>query len=315
MTGKILGVLLTYRRPTCLALALDALLAADPGRFDHLVVVDNDASPETGAIVRARIADRSDVDYVPMERNLGAAGGRSEAMRRLLVRAEDPDWIAFFDDDDPLPDPSVLGRLHAFAEGQRAVDASLGGVGLRGARYDRRRGYPVPVTRDGTRGPIAVDYLHAGFFPLYSVRAVRSVGLLDDELFFGWEELEYGLRLQRAGFSLWMDGDAWAEFGARMGHPPERLGPAFSLGPADARRYYTMRNGLRVARRYAGLVPAARMLFLSGIAKPLLNLPRHPSLALSHLRLTLAAALDASRGSLGESARWPNGIARTGEER
>jgi GT2 family glycosyltransferase len=300
----MLGVLLSYRRPASLSRSLRALSRAAP-RPDALVVLDNEASAETESVVRAAAYDWDAVDYVASSQNLGAAGGRAEAMRRLLVDAADRDWIVLFDDDDPVPDSGVLGELGAFGDERRRVDPRTGAIGLRGAKFDRRRGYPVPVTRTAPQGPVAVDYLHGGFFPFYSVAAVRDVGVFPAELFFGWADLEYGLRLRERQWTLWMDADSWRVHGSAMGHPPELEGPRVRLGLADARRYYAMRNWMGVLARHAGPVAVTRMFLSAAVVKPLLNLPSEPRLALAHLRLNVRASLDAALGRSGRAwNRW-----------
>ena len=220
-------------------------------------------------------------------------------MDRLLEGAADRDWIVFLDDDDPLPDPTVLGRVRDFAEARRAADPLTGGVAFRGATFDARSGNAIPVLRPGMTGPVAADYLHGGFFPFYSVAAVREVGVFRAELFFEWADLDYGLRLRASGYDLWVSSDLWNEFAPLMGHPEELVAPQWSLGPANARRFYLMRNRYHLLRTYGRPGSAARVFFLVGIAKPLANLARTPRLALAHLRLNLRAAWDARRRRYG----------------
>lgn len=305
--GRIHAALLSYRRPDSLARSLRAVLASER-RPDRMVVFDNEATARTEAVVREMLGTEPWVEYLPSARNLGPAGGRARAMRRLLEDAADDDWLLLLDDDDPLPQATTLDRIHAFAEARRASDPRMAGAALRGARFDRRRGYPVPVTTRGGRGPVAVDYLHGGFFPLFDVAAVRRVGVFMEELFFGWADLEFGLRLREAGNTLYVDLDLWREVAPAMGHAVELERPRARLGPSDARRYYVMRNWYHVLRRYGAPGSAARIFLLAGLAKPLLNVPVAPSLALDHLRLNVRARIDAARGRYGEATnRWSTG--------
>jgi len=296
--SAIHALLLTYRRPSAFERALSQIVEADP-RPDRLVVVDNAPSERSRATGEGAAARHDWITYIPSSTNLGPAGGRALAMERLLPGAGDRDWLVFLDDDDPLPDPGVLGRVRAFAEDCLARDPRTGGAAVRGARFDRRRGYPFPVLRAGQRGAIAVDYLHGGFFPFYPVPVVREVGIFQADLFFGWADLEYGLRLRRAGYRLYASADLWGELEGAMGHPPERTAPDRSLGPADARRYYTMRNRYHLLRTYGGPLAATRVFLVAGVAKPIWNLPSEPGLAFRHLRLNLRAALDSVRRRYG----------------
>jgi glycosyltransferase involved in cell wall biosynthesis len=298
---KMLGVLVTYRRPAMLAVVLARLAAADPAPY-RLVVVDNAPTEETTSIARG--TGQPWIEYVPASRNLGPSGGRSLGMRRLLEDADDRDWIVLFDDDDPLPDPALLGLLRDAAEAARADDPATAGYGLRGSRFDMTTGRPVPVARGPVVGRAPVDHLSGGFFPLYSVAAVRSTGVFMDDLLFGWEDLEFGLRLRRSGCSIYMDATLWRRFAPAMGHPVQPMRPRFGLGPASVRRYYRLRNMIHILREYGTPGAAARVAAL-GLLKPAANLPLAPSLAFRHLRLAARAVVDAYAGRLGVApGRW-----------
>lgn len=311
---RIHGILVSYRRPSSLARSLEAL-AGSSVVPDQLLVVDHEAGDATTAVVEAAARRAPWVRHLPIERNLGPAGGRALGMEHVLRSASDEDWITLFDDDDPLPDPELLGRLSERAEELAGRGEQVGGVGLRGSTFDRRRGYPVPVEPHDRDVP--VDYLHGGFFPSYRVGAVRSVGPFRASLFFGWADLEYGLRLRRAGFELWMAADLWRRHAPSMGHPPERVRPSLALEAADARRYYRMRNWFRLLPEYAGWATTARVFLLAGLAKPIVNLPVVPRLAWRHLRLNVRAAWDASRGMDGPDGpiRWTGTPSVVEEER
>ena len=298
---KMLGVLVTYRRPAMLAAVLARLAAADPAPH-RLVVVDNAPTAETASIAKG--TGQPWIEYVQAARNLGPPGGRSLGMRRLLEDADDRDWIVLFDDDDPLPDPALLGLLRDAAEAARADDPATAGYGLRGSRFDMRTGRPVPVALGAVVGRVRVDHLSGGFFPFYSVAAVRSAGMFMDDLLFGWADLEFGMRLRRSGCSVYMDASLWRRFAPTMGHPVQRVHPRHSLGPATVRRYYRLRNMIHILREYGAPGAAARVAAV-GVLKPAANLPLTPSLAFRHLRLAARAIVDGYTGRLGVApGRW-----------
>jgi hypothetical protein len=264
-----------------------------------LVVVDNDASAEVRSIVAS--APGGPVDYLAAPGNLGPAGGIALGMEHLLQRAADDDWIVSVDDDDPPAHDGVLGDLLAF--GDRLLDDGipLGGVGLVGSRFDLDRGRTVRVPDAELQGPVAVDYIGGNQFPTYRARAVRAVGPFRSDLFFGLDDLEFGLRLKRSGFALYADGAGWLRGRAEGG----RLGldgqPAGALGPPTWRRYYSLRNLIAILRDHGRTQAALRVTVLHGLAKPLRNAPRAPGLALAHLRLNARACADGWRGRMGRS--------------
>jgi glycosyltransferase involved in cell wall biosynthesis len=293
--SRLLGVLVTYRRPDDLATSL-AVLAAQTRPLDRLVVVDNAASPATRAQVDA--ADPR-ATYLDSGENLGPAGGIALGMDELLASARDDDWVVVLDDDDAPRRPDALAVLGAFADETRARDPRTGAVGLTGARFDRRRGRTVRVPDDELHGAVRVDYVAGNQVPLYSVRALRAVGVAQRDLFFGFDDLELGLRLQDAGFALFASGATWRrarEDAGRLGAVP---GPARTLAEPGWRRYYSQRNLVAILRAHGAPAGAARVTAVVAIAKPLANLVRSPGLALRHLGLGIRASFDGWTGRLG----------------
>ena len=292
---RTFGVLVTYRRPDDLDRSL-AAIASQSTRFEELVIVDNAPDERSRRIVDRYRERLGPVSIIDSPTNLGPAGGRSMGAREILARADDADWIVFLDDDDPLPTSDIVERLVAAAERLRIIDPASAGIGLRGARLERWTGRLMPV--DG-RGVVSVDHLHGDFVPCYAVGALRRVGTFDPRLFFGFEELELGLRLRRAGFTLAADGDLCGEVGANMGREPQRSRPGMRLEAPSLRRYYALRNLLVVLGREGLYLQAVGWALVAGILKPAVWLVVRPSLAWSHLRLNVTAIGDAVRGRLG----------------
>ena len=115
--GRLLGILITFRRPRELALMLQRL-ADSVKPVDLLVVVDNSPTPDAERLVeRYRARDRA-AEYVAAPENLGPAGAVALAMRRLLPTAGDDDWIVLFDDGEP-PGVEELAEMCQFALSMR----------------------------------------------------------------------------------------------------------------------------------------------------------------------------------------------------
>lgn len=292
------GVMVTFRRPADLARSL-AALGEQQHALASLVVVDNAPDPAVAAIAAAGTAAPR-VDYVAAPDNLGPAGGIARGMEHVLGYAADTDWVVVLDDDDPLPDTAILAD---HARDAAASTATTAGVGAGGARFDWSRGRLVPVEPPvGTWG--TVDYLKSNWAPLYRVAALRAVGTFEPRLFFGFDDLEFGLRLRAAGWDLRVDphGRAVREPGA---------GPSLRIGPFDWRRYYSLRNLVWLLRTHRHPGVAARVALTVGIAKPLANLPIEPRLAWSHLQLGARASIDGWRGTLGRTVT-PDAARRQG---
>ena len=136
---------------------------------------------------------------------------------------------------------------------------------------------------------------------MYSVGAVRQTGVLLPELFFGLEELEYGLRLRRAGHSIYAHGPMWLEERKRNGNLQESGRPSWRVGDCSWRRYYSIRN-LIVILRLAGRPGAAlRITLLLGLGKPIANWFLDLLAGARYVLLGLRASVDAWTGKLGRT--------------
>jgi hypothetical protein len=297
--GRLLGILITFRRPRELALMLQRL--ADSERpVDRLVVVDNSPTADAELLVERYRSRGRDAEYVAAPENLGPAGAVALAMSRLLPGAADDDWIVLFDDGEP-PDTEELAEMWAFALRMRAEDRRLGAVGGVGATFDWARGRVVRVPDHRLEGPVPVDYIGSGQLPLYRAPAVRAVGVFKPELFFGFEELEYGLRLRAAGWSLYVDGDRWRAGRQLLGRLDVAGGPTVGLAETTWRDYYRLRNLIAILLGAGRRRAAARVSLLVGLGKPLVNAPRQPGRSLRRLRLNWRACRDGWAGRLGRT--------------
>ncbi|MDP8958478.1 MAG: glycosyltransferase [Actinomycetota bacterium] len=293
------GILVTFRRPQALSAMLQAL-AEQTRPLHHLVVVDNGPTEEGRALVHAHKVRGSEVEYLALHENLGPAGGIASGMQRLLPTADDDDWVVLLDDDDPPQDHDVLEQLFRFAQEMWERDRRTGGVGLGGSSLDLRRGRLVRTEDSQLGGPVLVDHVPGNQLPLYRVEAIRRVGPFRAELFFGFEELEFGLRMRRAGYTIYAHGELWAQRRAALRMTGTRsLRPALRLPEPDWRRYYSLRNLIYILRSL-GLASAAwRVTLVRGIGKPLANLPLNPRRAAGELASNWRACRDGWRGTLG----------------
>lgn len=234
------AAIVTFRRPASLALVVDGLR-----HQEHLptmvVVADNDplrSAEQTVAELSASCP--FELAYLPVGSNLGPAGGWARAVDHLGGCSARGEWVAVFDDDDPITHPQVMRRLAARAA---AVPSEVAGVGLRGARLRRWSASLHRVDPTGATGPGA-DYLASGGAPLYRWSAIEEVGFFDPDLFFGFEDLELGIRLRRRGLRLLV----------------EDLGGLQPVADTAAtrtawREYFKTRALVAVCRRHLGTFP------------------------------------------------------------
>ena len=297
---QLIGVLVTFRRPVELSVSL-ARLADQDRPLDHLVVVDNDGDERVAREIHEFVRRGHDATYVATSENLGPAGGIAVGMEHALRRARDGDWVVLLDDDDPADGPDVLSSLADFGASMLATEPRTGGVGLVGARFDWKSGRLDRVSDEDLRGAVSVDYIGGNQFPFYLAAAVSAVGPFDRSLFFGFDDLEYGLRLRHAGYRLFGSGPLWLEQRRRAGRLGLEVSPSRTLGEAGWRRYYSIRNIIQILRSNGRDATAVRVAMVRGIGKPLANLPRDPRRAWRHLRLGVRACRDGWAGRMGRT--------------
>jgi GT2 family glycosyltransferase len=228
-------VILTWNDGALLDAAVRSALA-QRGVRTQVTVVDNGSSPP------AVVGDRS-VRVLRNEENLGVGGGRNQG-----ARAGTAEFVCFLDSDArlhpdtlfhliaPLLDDATVGLTAPVFTGQ-LPEASAG----RAPTFRRKLLRALNRTDVYERTPgqgreerAEVDF-SIGACQVLRRSAFDAVGGLDDSAPFGPEDVDFCLRLRRAGHRVVQVADASCD------HPPRR---AFK-GLASARG---MRHGWAVAR-------------------------------------------------------------------
>ncbi len=294
------GVLVTFRRRGAL---IDHLrrLSVQTRPLTTLTVVDNDADPQIEQLVRGDIGARAagSVLYIPAPGNPGPAGGFRIGIESIVgAHVGDDDVVVLLDDDDPPRTNDVFADSMSMLQQLRRENCFVGGVGSWGATL-RRRGRLRMATEPT---PTRVDYLAGGACPHYLVGALRAVGAPNPDLFFGFEELDLGLALQRSGFELWTTGLGVEH---QWGQVMTRRRASVLVEHPTWRRYYSTRNLITVLRSDGRWIDALFVSLAIGLAKPALNLLIRPRVAAANLRMTVPAVRDAWVNRLGRSVEPP----------
>lgn len=284
------AVVVTFRRPESLRRTLTSVVT-QLHRPNFVVVADNDPGRSAAPIIAAGVWPVP-VFGLAMPRNLGPAGGWGAALRHAQQRPDRGQSVLVLDDDDPLQRPEVIGQLLS-----TAVGAEVAAIGLRGAVVTR----PLGLLRRRSGRAVLVDYLASGGMPLYRWTALDAVGGFDETLFFGFEDLDLGLRLRAAGWSLIVsDSDV-----------PQAVADTASER-VPWREYYKARALAVVARRHLGHLATTFTALRLGLgAMKLLIGPRGPKVALARIE----GVLDGLRGRLGVRRYDPVGNPAKGATR
>jgi len=241
------AVVLNYRAPDDTLLAVRSLLTSNR-TIDRIIVIDNDTNGVARQLLEPGLPH---LTYQATGANLGFSGGMNVGIRlaladgaeRVLLVNSDvivpPDCVAALEDaQESVPGIGIVGPV-VLSRSQPDQIASAGMTYDAGTGRMRHR---LHGHRAGT--PLAANETVAGVSGccMLVTRAVwEGVGLLDEEYFFGFEDLDLCLRARGAGFSTLVASEALVY------HEGSR-----SIGANSPRRlYFAARNHLRMASRLA----------------------------------------------------------------
>ncbi|MFD5278858.1 glycosyltransferase [Pseudarthrobacter sp. NPDC058362] len=195
MTPRVAVAAVTFDRPTELAVLLRGI-NAQTAPVETICLVDSGTNP-----AREVAGQHANVDYIRSEANLGGAGGF--ALAALKAVASGARWIWMMDDDAEPGDAECLATLIREAEA-RDLEAVVPLVTAPG-RPDRLSFF---FRLDGKVTHSRADVEKLGFLPdnghFFNGALIRSdvffkVGLPDMRLFIRGDEVDFTIRLRRAG--------------------------------------------------------------------------------------------------------------------
>jgi GT2 family glycosyltransferase len=254
-------IILNWNNPADTLACLRSVAALDyAAERLQVIVVDNGSTDDSAARIRAAY---SDVTLIETGANLGYAGGNNVGIRYAL--AHGADVIAILNNDvviesgflEPLldalrsrPDVGVVTPLVAeqTADGGRVWALGLT-VNWRTAAVTRNHaGGPMDLWHP--QPPIEVD-VASGAAMLVKREVFERVGLMDEDFFLYFEEVDWSLKVRQAGYRILAVplSVVWHKVSATLG----TTSPVID--------YYMLRNHLRlIGRHWSG----GRRLYLQG---------------------------------------------------
>lgn len=236
---KFGGFVITYNRPEILLQTLDKLFQ-QTYPADFLWVIDNSEGLETDQAIASLLNPK--IKYYRMGYNAGPAGAAAIGLE--LCGQEGADWIYWGDDNDPPFRSDCFERLLAI----RNVNPFCGVLGAVGHFFDRKKGV---IKRVQTRllekkEWVEIDYVAGGMCMLVNGQVAKAGIRPDPGLFFGFEELDFCLKVSRKGYSLIVDTSLFLEARKQWGRMDfER--PIYRKKKNLSREYYSLRNLLLIS--------------------------------------------------------------------
>ncbi|MDZ5649149.1 glycosyltransferase [Nitrospirillum sp. BR 11828] len=254
--GRIAALIVAYRPDDGLAACLAA--AAAVADSVHLFQQERGRDATDDARVDGAVA-AAGASLATDTANIGLAA----AQNRLAVQAlaAGADWLLLLDQDSV----ARPGLRAAFAAALATAPADTGLLAARNVEPGVPD-TPWVVSADGRRwtvvprmeGPLLSDLLLApASGSLVSAAAFRACGPLRDDFFIDWVDVEYALRLRRAGFRLVAVRDALVDH--RLGALTQVLVGGRSLAVTHhgaRRRWFQARNAVWTWRLHGRAVPA-----------------------------------------------------------
>lgn len=220
-------VIVNFRTPD---LTIDCLDSLAPELKElphaHVTLVEGGSGDDSATRLREAIDERGYGDWVTLdvrEHNAGFAGGNNAALRPALAQDPPPDYVLLLNPDTVVR-PGAIAALLAFMEAH--PDAGLAGSRLEdpdGTAQNSAFRFPsVASSLENTLrfglvsrlfknkivAPPARDEAHrtdwlAGASLIVRRAVFDKIGVLDDGYFMYFEETDFCLAAQRAGFEAW----------------------------------------------------------------------------------------------------------------
>jgi len=256
------------------------------------ICVDNGSTDGSDHAVAVQFPS---VELIRTGANLGFAGGNNAGIKRAIERGAD--WVLLLNNDATAeaglaaaladaatarPDAGLLACKILLEDGRRVQYA--------GATFNARLGYSGRVATSGPEVVRDVDRADGAALAV-SRAAVERAGLLDEALFMYVEDVDWSLRIRRAGFGVVFVP------GARVRHK----GSVATGGRSSTTNlYYDTRNTIVVAERHERLPRGARALRRGVIVGAhLVQAVRHPARGAA-VRAVVAGWRDARAGRMGQ---------------
>ncbi|HZW26325.1 MAG TPA: glycosyltransferase family 2 protein, partial [Gallionella sp.] len=238
-------VIVTFNNRQQIGGCLDTLVRASDKYRLEVIVVDNGSSDDTLSLVRDCYPQVSMI----VSSNLGYAGGCNLGTRAALEEGREYAAFLYLNPDATLRAGS-LDQLMSVLLSSPEVGAVSPHIMMRNGRVcDRLKSmFGARLDDKPLAGSdvILSDRLH-GCCLLLRPEVFMRAGFMDEDYFLYWEEVDFGLRVMEAGFSLLLCYDVLVEHGGEQPERPHRV-------------YYMWRNQIRFAGR--NFPPLRRVVFL-----------------------------------------------------
>lgn len=193
---SLAAFVMTYERPGILKETIHKILEQS-FQPQKILIVDSSETELTQALVKSM--NQHNVEYFRVGYNAGPAGAAKIGLQKLA--SEGYQWIYWGDDDDPPHFNDCFEKLISLGESDPQKIGILGAVGQ----------FFSTITGELVRVPDAslyevksleIDSIAGGQCMIVNADLVRKGCLPNEDLFFGFEELDFCIRAKKLGYKL-----------------------------------------------------------------------------------------------------------------
>lgn len=289
---KFAAFIMTYERPKILESTINSLLTQTYAP-EKILIVDNSETSETKKLIEQISNER--IVYYRMDYNAGPAGAAKIGLQQLT--GEGYQWIYWGDDDDPPNFQSSFERLFEIID---SCKLPVGIIGEVGQYFNTIKGELLRVTDDELlkNEYLIVNSVAGNQSMIVNAELVRKGVLPDDSLFFGFEELDFCLRVQKAGFYV----IAHCKLMNEARNLYNRLGfkkPLYLKKINLKREYYSTRNNLTLLIKNRYFIALSYQL-IKNVLKSLYGFRFGPAYGFTNFKYIHFGIIHAFIGKLGK---------------
>jgi GT2 family glycosyltransferase len=198
---KFAAFIMTYKRPE-IAINTINLILNQTIKPSKILIIDNDPD-QTAKNIKDQFPDDL-FQYYSVGYNSGPAGGAYWGLKILFEQGWE--WVLWIDDDDPPIFSNQIEKLFDIIQNYKFYN-NIGLVGSTGVKFNYSSFSLRRIDNVDLKGILEVDMIGGNQFPLVNRRVYESGILPNPDIFFGFEDLEFNLRVLQNKFQILINGE------------------------------------------------------------------------------------------------------------
>jgi rhamnosyltransferase len=243
--ARISAVIVTYQ--PCM-IGLKKLLSVVTYQVDAIFVIDNGS--RNGCLIDSLVKTVSNAKFISLSENKGIAYAQNIGITASHER--DIEYVLTLDQDS-VPTPNMVRTLRSTFH----TESSNGRIGAIGPMlideatrlslpfFSYAQGYKQRITPEVGLANHEVEFLVSSG-TLLSMQAIKEIGLMREELFISYVDVEWCLRAKNKGFRIL--GTCRTSMDHNLGEKRIRLGPFIVPLHSPLRHFYLFRSGIYMQR-------------------------------------------------------------------